>query len=630
MTIEDVQHLLRNSVHDCATVFIDSSKRDYLHYPTPAEYVIDLMEPVKNVFGIDVLDAAIANCMYNVDYNNRLVVVIGIANTDSCTALQAARAACVTTGLTADGIDELWDRADLAALNYEFYALGFASPLNGWLSDPTRTTYTICVVDADIAASGINGALVHPAPASAAELLADANAIAGATVWSYALIQTRVVGVPMLCTTSTAAARRQGWLKFGGAFYMPSPTVSPDVAAALATAFAAPGGFAIQLSSSSEATPSWTTGSLYDVITYAAVQMTSAQLSDLASTVPTLLQFSFAPVPIEVGNYSGLGQLQSSVQDAFATSFVTNGITVDATSISGITKQGILRFDAGRTNRFMIATVNSSAASVLGFDLETSLSVNQRPRSKRTFGAVQVGGQPVPLYCSVLSKNSQLLDAPGLVNLLGVRYISLRCPEVEQYMCTTGKYGPFSVGIGVFKLASTNEVGQVRFDYVSLVHKPFHPIGKLQRFTLRFELPDGSLYDFKGINNQLLLSLKYYTPTPAGSTAAGAGAAGVGGDRVVSTLNPDYDPDFSAYMARQTGFAPRLDDQGYDPYDEDDDAEDDDEEEDDDGRGRHGGADNADDGFGDDGNRNVALSEFGADVQRRVLAAESRAWRRID
>lgn len=603
MPIEDVQHLLKNSVLDCATIFVDSTQRDYVHYPTPSEYVVDMLEPVKNVFGIDVLDAAIANCMYNVDKHNCRARILGM-DTTACAALQSARAASTSTStvtLSASQTDELWDRADLAALNEAFFAMGFATPLRGWLGDVTDASYDVCILDAQTGAG--SGSMLTAA--TAAELSAEAG-----STRCFALVETRVAGVPMLCTTSQSIPSGNGWVAFNGAYYQ--ATQPAQVAAALE----APGGFAFLPSSAGEGR--------YDVITYACVQLTNAMYRTLAGVASTLLQFSIGTATLERGNYSGGGMLQASIQDAFADAKVSEGIAINATTQSGVGKQGILRFNADRRYRFMISTVDSSAASVLGFDLQTNMAINLSPRSARTFGAVQVGGYAVPMYCSVLRTESQEMDAPGLANLLGVRYITLRCPEIEQYICTTGKYGPFSVGIGVFKLASTNEVGQVRFDYVSLVHKPFHPIGKLQRFTLRFELPDGSLYDFKGINNQLLLSLKYYTPTP---TSARPG----GGDAVVSQLNPDYDPDFMSYLNRQTAYAPRLQDAGYDPYDErdvsgDDDEEDEEEEDQDDEYDEED--QDQDQGYEEDRHA-VALRNFGDDVQRRVIAKERDAYERI-
>jgi hypothetical protein len=217
------------------------------------------------------------------------------------------------------------------------------------------------------------------------------------------------------------------------------------------------------------------------------------------------------------------------------------------------------------------------------------------------------------MYASVLKDPAgpQTLDAPGLINLMGVRYITLRCPEIEDHICSTGKYGAYSTGIGVFKLLNSNQVVQLRFDFVNLVRKPFHPIGRLSRLTLRFELSDGTLYDFKGIDNQLLLTIKYYSPSPRrpGDPAAPGGPAdGV----VVSTLNPDYDPDFVRYVARRDAFAAHLDDPGA----ERDDDEDYEEEDEDGGEGEDG-----EDAYGEEDDRYRA-SDDAAKLRRRVALAE--------
>ena len=146
-------------------------------------------------------------------------------------------------------------------------------------------------------------------------------------------------------------------------------------------------------------------------VRHSTTQLLSYTYSALAGITPTLLQFSVGTASIEVGNYSGGGMLQASVQDAFASTSVANSISINATSQSGIGKRGILRFDADRNYRcFIISTVDSSAASVLGFDLEESKAVNLKSRSNRTFGAVQVGGHAVPLYCSVLRTQNQEME----------------------------------------------------------------------------------------------------------------------------------------------------------------------------------------------------------------------------
>lgn len=129
------------------------------------------------------------------------------------------------------------------------------------------------------------------------------------------------------------------------------------------------------------------------------------------------------------------------------------------------------------------------------------------------------------------------LEAPGLVNLFGERYVILRIKEIEDHLLGSYSYIENSPGMGIFKLASSfNDVTNLRFDYISLVKKPFHPIGKLSKITLRFETAKGELYDFKGVNHQMLMVIKFMVPTQKFTFSR-------------SLLNPNYDPNFMKYMA---------------------------------------------------------------------------------
>jgi hypothetical protein len=131
--------------------------------------------------------------------------------------------------------------------------------------------------------------------------------------------------------------------------------------------------------------------------------------------------------------------------------------------------------------------------------------------------------------------------APGLVNLLGERFLILRCKEIEDHLLGSLAYTSYTQGVGIFKLAASyNDVTNLRFDFVSLVRKPFHPIGKLSKLTFRFEMSDGRLYDFKGVNHQMLLMVKYMVPTQKMKFER-------------SVLNPNYDSNFLRYMNKHMG-----------------------------------------------------------------------------
>lgn len=160
--------------------------------------------------------------------------------------------------------------------------------------------------------------------------------------------------------------------------------------------------------------------------------------------------------------------------------------------------------------------------------------------STSSFRKLKIGDNPL-VFLSIYDSFFEVykIEAPGLVNLFGERFVVLKIKEIEDHLLGSYGYMSFSPGIGMFKLASSfNDVTNLRFDYVSLVRKPFHPIGKVSKLTLRFETARGDLYDFKGVNHQLLMVIKFLVPTPKVDITTR------------SILNPNYDPDYIKYIAR--------------------------------------------------------------------------------
>ena len=144
------------------------------------------------------------------------------------------------------------------------------------------------------------------------------------------------------------------------------------------------------------------------------------------------------------------------------------------------------------------------------------------------------------------------ITAPGVVYLLGTRYCILRCRELDDHLYGSRSYGKFSPGIGLFKLFAVNDIAHQRFDFVTFNRKPFHPIGKLDKMSLRFETTDGKLYDFKGANHLLLICIRFLVPTQKRRFMR-------------SVLNPNYDYNFQNYMAGARGIDYKK------PEDDDDD-----------------------------------------------------------
>ena len=73
-----------------------------------------------------------------------------------------------------------------------------------------------------------------------------------------------------------------------------------------------------------------------------------------------------------------------------------------------------------------------------------------------------------------------------------------------------------------------------RIDFVSVKYKEFHPIGKLTGLKFSLKMQNGELYDLKGVNWHMLISIKYYVPKKLTSFET-------------SILNPNYNYNFIQY-----------------------------------------------------------------------------------
>lgn len=133
--------------------------------------------------------------------------------------------------------------------------------------------------------------------------------------------------------------------------------------------------------------------------------------------------------------------------------------------------------------------------------------------------------------------NKQNLQCPGLVNLVGDRYIRLRCNTIEKHLHSSLSNNSNALGLGLFKLGASGYV-DTRFDFINVKYRDFHPIGKLSSLDFRFETLENNLYDFKGINHHFLLNVKFFTPIQKK-------------EKIDYVLNPNYNPNLIEYKKTQ-------------------------------------------------------------------------------
>tara|TARA_Y100000389_G_scaffold19651_1_gene17003 strand:- start:737 stop:3346 length:2610 start_codon:yes stop_codon:yes gene_type:complete len=128
------------------------------------------------------------------------------------------------------------------------------------------------------------------------------------------------------------------------------------------------------------------------------------------------------------------------------------------------------------------------------------------------------------------------VQTPGMVNLMGERLITVKSKNIEENLYKN-ESGTSSIGIALFKLGVSG-YAENRLDFSNYKPKDFHPIGKLSFIDFRFEIDNNALYDFKGVNHNMLINIKYFVPHKTIDT-------------INYTLNANYNPNFIDYKKTQ-------------------------------------------------------------------------------
>ena len=133
--------------------------------------------------------------------------------------------------------------------------------------------------------------------------------------------------------------------------------------------------------------------------------------------------------------------------------------------------------------------------------------------------------------------NKYIITSPGNVYFIGNKYIIMRCPEIEEHLYRSLSYSKYTLGLAKFRVDSIG-INSEKLTITKLPVREFHPIGKLSRMTLRFETKNGTLYDFKGINHNIIFAILYYEPIQKNVPT-------------ISILNPEYKMNYLDYLYKQ-------------------------------------------------------------------------------
>ena len=593
MTIDDIHYLKQHNEPTHHVVMIDSNKRDYNTYPNGNMYRYTFQKPFNNVVGIKLLDAAIPRTMYVVDHNNNKVVIrygAGVYDTDNKLNASSQTFTCELEpgdySLT-EMIEEINDKLNPVHIRVSGQStrvemsskLEFESNVHPFVLDMVSST-SRDVLGFNVPTHGFS----YDASYVAVKQDRDnqGSSLVDSTTKNYT--------IPTLDTT-VHVPNPSRWL-YGSvsttgtpdSIYLPRYDFDPDDLQHMKLfEFSNGSKVAFRINTQELDTSNARELSYVDIVlkrttgvssaTYKIFQARYADSDDVEQEdLPSrfLFEGTSHPTPAEhtltvsTPAYDETPAWLASLPDS------TDAMQVVRLTVSNGT--ALLRHDADywihiespdgmemgvylvdsieyeTTNRNGIQYVSlyhdvlEPADSGNGWRV---LHVNETggiQRVELTMDNRELSEDVVPKITTPMSigitNAKHLVTSPGIVSLIGPRYITLRCPEIEMHTSSTFAHTNASYGIATFNLGVVG-YSQQRFEFNSIQFKDFHPIRQFHSMELRFELPDGSLYDFKGVDHHMLISIKTLEPTRPVFD-------------MEPQLNPHYTPNMLEYMTRPT------------------------------------------------------------------------------
>ena len=521
MPIEDIDFLKQNSKVESFICFIDSSKRDKRLCPTPSEYTVEFTEPFHNVIGLEILDSSVPRASYIIDsYNNTLYYTI--------------RYNCVSYNKTV-----IFENQDY---NFETMIDGLTTNLTFDVGTTTVAITPFSLSTPNTRKSIIYYESKYPfyfdfTDCQIAETLGfdEYGNEKYSTYYKYinerkfgCILKTEVENITDLITTSNV-----------GTLYQEG-TFNTDSSSYYVSIYKNNSSLQIFNKVINSTDFNDYSRSINYITTYIG-------FNNLNNTTGTEYDFTNLNIQWEIRKFDTETQtfdvilLNGNINDT------TDNITIEKLNTIGTTTNPMYKITIALNNdiynnieykgedgsvalclllhettlidniggliwynynKYVSATITEKAYSITWnnnydlslhrYNVEPLLTIN----SLTKFFCLEINS----------SYKNYKLQPTGRVLLLGERFIILRCPEIESQFSSSYGYGSNSPGLALFKLGVLG-LAEARFDFASITHTEFHPIGKLTRLHFRFENPKGQLYDFKGLNHNLLIVIKYLKPS---------------------------------------------------------------------------------------------------------------------
>ena len=565
MPIEDVHYLRKHSIKQNYLFMIDSKDRDRSKYPTPANYVVEFTQPFENVIGFEVQDATIPRTMYNVDvYNNSLKFFIYDRQSFDW-----------TTFTENHWVTRLVDTGD-----YTIQSLVVAMntvlsmPLN---NDVSKATVSV-LVESLSSPPDIKNKLKFYSPYSFVFDMRGSTMAETLGFDTYATTKESTLydGFPLSSLLAPSNSQNQAIHTYISAH---PDKMNLDVQQAL--------GLSIDLLPSIVHIRSITTNrSLFKSIdkdligsspsTYGhSTTIFEGPRSVIRSLDVRSSKFVAQHFTVESQQYlteiqialttQDITSIDPSVQFAIYTGSVSEPLLATGNSPLAIGSIPISHVD-GTFSQVVLSTpcflnVGMNYWVVIKNDDDRNVSVYYNDVARFNNSSMVVSDDSGTSWASLntadieynlsmnLTGNFEFHEivSPGIYNLVGERYVTLRCPEIEENSFRSLAFSKHNLGLAKFRLGVVG-YSETRMDFSKVPLREFHPIGRLSKITLLFETGNGQVYDFKGVNHTITVAIHYLEPSQMEQFQK-------------SILNPNYNGNFIDYRFKEDDQEGDSDDQ---------------------------------------------------------------------
>ena len=172
------------------------------------------------------------------------------------------------------------------------------------------------------------------------------------------------------------------------------------------------------------------------------------------------------------------------------------------------------QLEVGKTYKLVFECPTGSTSSGTATKVYRNVSTSNLTSTpgELTASAGTAPPQNEDVCCTVdVSISGQAITSPGPAVLSGERYVKIRSPELESVILKDRAYeNNHNAGLSFVKLGGFGWVDQSPSNFIGYGSRTISPvIARLQSFTLRFETPNGQLYNTRGVEHALLVLIKF-------------------------------------------------------------------------------------------------------------------------